>query len=333
MLHKNHKIRYFYTKIEKYNTCTIIQIQLTFFKNMHKKSYFNCLCLLFIFIFFITNDILAQINIDIQGHRGCRGLMPENTIPAMKKALDLDVTTLEMDVVISKDKKVVISHDLFFSSKISLTPEGKNILKQEEKNHNLYKMNYVDIKKYDVGSKEYPDFPGQKKIKVYKPLLSELIDSIENYVQTKNLIKPFYNIEIKSSPKNDTIFHPVPDEFVKYVMEIINHKNLRKRVIIQSFDARPLQIIHGNYPEIKLALLVGNLKSISKNIENLGFVPDIYSPYYKLVRKKSVRKCHKMQMKIVPWTVNSKKRIDKMLHLQVDGIITDYPDLFNNTER
>ena len=109
---------------------------------------------------------------DLQGHRGCRGLMPENTIPAMIKALQLGVNTLEMDAVISKDRQVVISHDAFFNHDISTTPAGNAILQKDETQYNLYQMNYADIRQWDVGTRPYPRFPRQEKIPAIKPLLA-----------------------------------------------------------------------------------------------------------------------------------------------------------------
>ncbi len=100
---------------------------------------------------------------DKQGHRGCRGLMPENTIPAMLKAIDLGVTTLEMDVVITKDKKVILSHEPFFGNEITTRPDGSYIKFTEEQHYNIYQMNYDEVIKYDVGMKPHPRFPQQQK--------------------------------------------------------------------------------------------------------------------------------------------------------------------------
>ena len=121
--------------------------------------------------------------LDLQGHRGCRGLMPENTIPAMIRAIDLRVFTLELDVVISADKKVVVSHDVFFHENITTTPEGKFLTKSEAAKRLLYTMPYDSIRRYDVGMKPHPDFPRQQKMAVYKPLLSELLDSTQAYAR------------------------------------------------------------------------------------------------------------------------------------------------------
>ena len=199
---------------------------------------------------------MSQPLFDTQGHRGCRGLMPENTIPAMLKAIDLGVHTLEMDVVISQDNQVVVSHDAFFNHEITTKPNGDSIGESEEKQFNLYKMTYSEIKSFDVGLKTHPRFPQQRKIPAIKPLLEDLIDAIENYT-TKNK-KPlvFYNIETKSLPETDLLFHPSPAVFCELLMAVINKKGIANRTIIQSFDIRTLQYIHQHYPKIKTALLI-----------------------------------------------------------------------------
>src|ERR1700754_3858617 len=112
---------------------------------------------------------------DKEGHRGCRGLMPENTIPAMMKALELGVTTLEMDAVITADNQVVLSHEPFFNHEITTKPDGKLVTAQEEKSLNIYKMTYAQTQQYDVGLRPHPRFPQQQKLKATKPLLKEVI--------------------------------------------------------------------------------------------------------------------------------------------------------------
>ena len=111
----------------------------------------------------ISADAKALGEFDIQGHRGCRGLMPENTIPAMLNAIGLGVTTLEMDISISKDKKVFLSHEPFFNHEITTKPDGGFINEKSEKSFNTYKMNYADIIKYDVGMKATSTFSGAAK--------------------------------------------------------------------------------------------------------------------------------------------------------------------------
>lgn len=264
---------------------------------------------------------------DIQGHRGCRGLLPENTIEAMKKAIDIGVTTLEMDVIISKDKQVLLSHEPFLSHEIALDLNGKEIPEDKEKDYNLYQMNYDQIKQYDCGSKVHPRFLEQQKIKTYKPLLSEVIQFAEEYSKTKNK-KLFYNIETKSDPKGDAIYHPAPNEFVDLLVGVLNKTTISDRVYIQSFDVRTLQYLHKKYPKFKTVLLVENKMSIQKNLKILGFKPTVYSPEYILLDKSKVEFLHKKKIKVIPWTVNKTDDMTKIISYGVDGLISDYPDRY-----
>jgi len=275
-----------------------------------------------------TQPLLAQTKLNRQGHRGTRGLMPENTIQAMKKALDIGVETLELDVVISKDKQVVVSHDPYMTAEITNKPDGTPVTAAEQKDIKLYQLTYDQIRKYDVGSRKHPQFPEQQNFRAYKPLLTELIDSVEAYVKAKKLPKPSYNIEIKMSPPPDSVYNPGPAEFVQLVMPICQEKLPVGRYNIQSFDARPLQLIHKQYPKVTLAYLTANPKTVADNLTTLGFTPAIYSPYYKTVTDETVKLCHEKGMKIIPWTVNTKPEIETLVKLGVDGIITDYPNLF-----
>lgn len=268
--------------------------------------------------------VFAQKSFEKQSHRGGRGLMPENTIPAMKLALDYG-TTLEMDISFSKDKKVLVSHDQWMNNLFVLGPDGKEIAKG--KDLNIYQMKYAEIKKYDVGSKFHKAFPQQKKMKVHIPLLSDLIDSAEHYAKVKNYPAPLYNIETKMREKDDNLYHPEPKEFVKRLMCVIKKKNIQDRVTIQSFDTRSLEIIHKKHKNIQTAFLVssGNLDA---NLKKLSFKPDIYSPAYKLVTPQLIAECKKLGIKVLPWTVNTKEEIENLKTMGVDGIITDYPNLF-----
>ncbi len=267
---------------------------------------------------------------DKQGHRGSRGLMPENTIPAMHKAIDYGVTTLEMDVVISKDKKVVVSHDPYFNADITTTPEGKTLSKAEGVKLLLYAMDYDNIKKYDVGSKPHPAFPSQQKMVVHKPLLSELIRSSEAYAKKKNAKPLWYNIETKSKAGADGLLHPAPEEFVDLLVTVIQKEGVANRTVIQSFDVRTLMVAHQKYPAIKTSLLIENTdkRMLDEQLKELGFVPTVYSPHYSMITPELVKACHNKKMKVVPWTINTKEEIERIKSLGVDGIITDYPDLF-----
>lgn len=273
-----------------------------------------------------TANVCAQQKTDVQAHRGGRGLMPENTIPAMLHAIDLGVRTLELDCVISSDRKVVVSHDVFMSSEFIRKPDGSDIQKGEEKQYALYTMTYDSIRRFDVGSKPYAKFPEQVKMKAYKPLLSDLIDSVEAYIKRNHLKPVNYNIETKCSPDGDDKFHPKPDVFAALVMDVIKKKKVAERVTIQSFDPRTLQVIHKTDPKQVLAFLVMNKDNLTDNLQKLGFTPAIYSPYYLMVTSGLVKEAHEKKIKVLPWTVNEPAEMEKMMSLEVDGIITDYPD-------
>lgn len=263
---------------------------------------------------------------DIQGHRGARGLKPENTIPAFLMALDSGVTTLEMDVAITKDKQVVVSHEPWMSADICLTPEGKPILKKEEMKFNLFEMIYAQIKEFDCGSKGNEKFPQQEKIKVCKPLLSEVIVAVENHIKNFTKYEVDYNIEIKSAPEGDNKFHPKPEEFSDLVYQLVDQYIPLERLVIQSFDFRVLAYWHQKYPTIRLAALVENKRSVEENLQDLGFVPSIYSPDFKLLTKADIKNLHEKKIRVIPWTVNETHDMLSLKGLGVDGFITDYPN-------
>lgn len=277
-----------------------------------------------------TNQKLPTF--DLEGHRGARGLMPENTIPGMLKALELGVTTLEMDTHISKDGQVLLSHDPYINPEHDLLPDGREIPAADKMKYVLYQLDYETIRAFDAGSKFYDKFPQQEKIKTYKPLLSELIDTVQAYLQKHDLPQVYYNIETKSKPSGDGKLHPEPTKFVDLLMSVIQEKGIADWVIIQSFDVRTLQVLHDKYPQVKTSLLIENLKSFDKNIEALGFVPDIYSPYYKLVTPKLVEQCHSRDMKLIPWTINELDEMKRLKKMGVDGLISDYPNLYLELE-
>ena len=167
-------------------------------------------------------------------------------------------------------------------------------------------------------------------MKVHKPLLSEVIDSVETYIKENQKPAIYYNIETKTNSQTDGIYHPEPKEFVDLMMDVIFEKRIENRVIIQSFDIRTLHYLHQKYPKIKTALLVEDFdkKEFLKQIEDLGFVPTIYSPAQNLVTPKLVKECKSKKVKLIPWTVNNISSINKLTKMGVDGIISDYPNLF-----
>jgi len=295
-------------------------------------KYFSPLIILFFFMSFMNEGNLQKPSFDVQGHRGCRGLMPENTIPAMILALDLGVTTLEIDVVITKDNKVLVSHEPWFEAEITTKPDGSFIKPGEAMQYNIFQMNYEEIAKYDVGMKPHPRFPQQQKIKAIKPLLADLFDSVAENMKLRRRPFPNFNIETKCLPAGDGRFHPKPEEFIELLMAVIKEKQLEERVIIQSFDFRTLKYLHEKYPAIKSAMLIedSDEEDFDGQLNKLGYTPEYYSPNHTLVDDKLVKQCHDKGMKIVPWTVNDPKRFKKLKKWGIDGVITDYPDKIRN---
>lgn len=284
-----------------------------------------------VFLFFqACNMSENNFSFDKQGHRGCRGLMPENTIPAMLKAIELGVTTLEMDIVFTSDQQAMLSHEPFFNHEITTKPDGSLVDSTEEKLLNIYHMKYADVQKYDVGLKPHPRFPRQVKMKAVKPLLSAVIDSSESQSGKLNLPPLHYNIETKTNPATDNIFHPAPGVFVEQLMKVINDKKIASRVTIQSFDIRTLQYLHTHYPDVHTSLLIerSDNKTVGEKIKELGFTPNVVSPEFQMVTRELVKELHDQNIKIIPWTVNDAAEINTLKTMKVDGIISDYPDLF-----
>jgi glycerophosphoryl diester phosphodiesterase len=266
---------------------------------------------------------------DKQAHRGGRGLMPENTIASEMNAINFDCT-MEMDLQMSKDKQIVVSHDAYFSSDFCLTPEGDTMTKKDGFSRLIYNMPYDSVAKYDVGLKPHPGFPQQKKMPAVKPLLSVLIDSVEAYAKKKQHVNR-YNIEIKSTPGSDGRSYSTLEEYIDSAMKIIIDKGIADRTMMQSFDVRALRIIHEKFPLIKTSFLVSatNKKTADGYINELGFKPDIFSPEFSLVTSELVNEFHKLQVLVIPWTPDTLEDIMRLKSMKVDGAINDYPGLFD----
>jgi len=263
---------------------------------------------------------------DLQGHRGARGLKPENTIPSFITALNYGVTTIELDVVITKDKQVVLSHEPWMLAEICLKPDSTPIAIDEQTKMNIYQMEYKEIVLFDCGSKGNPKFPEQEKFVAYKPLLRDIIVATEDHVKSYTQYEVDYNIEIKSSKLGDNKFHPTPEEYSDIVYQLIDQYLPWERVVIQSFDFRVLKYWNKKYPHVRLAALVENLKSAEMNLKELGFSPSVYSSYVVLLNKQTIDVLHQKKIRVIPWTVNEKEDMKRLKGWGVDGIITDYPN-------
>ena len=273
--------------------------------------------------------VATALPFNIQGHRGARGLMPDNTIPSFMKGLDAGATTLEMDAAITKDEQVIISHDPFFVHNVANRPEGKKIKQEEEKNLNMYRMNYNEIKSYELGTQGDPSFPYQQKVKTYVPLLAEVIDSAEAHAKATKRPLPYYNIEIKSHRPFDNIFYPEVGKYVDLVIAVILKKHVEKRVIIQSFDVRALKYVHQKYPGLTLELNLDNLgsRTLADTLNSIGFVPNLYSTNYRIVTDQLIKQVQEKGMKIIPYVVNDINEMKRLKAMGVDGLMTDYPNM------
>jgi glycerophosphoryl diester phosphodiesterase len=272
-----------------------------------------------IFIFLRLYDYYTQDKhnkIKIHGHRGARGVLPENTLPAFRYALDNNIDVLELDLQMTKDNEIIIYHDKDINTNIC---------------HGISKpiktLTLKEIKEYDCGSKKNNTFINQQTIPGEKiPSLIELIHLIQTEYKYKKIIM---NIEIKTEQNIDT-----DDEvynFSNKLVDILNKYNIVKNVIIQSFDTRALNYVKEIDPSIKTSYLIEELQSLDNLIKiskNLGVT--IISPYYKLIDKKIVKKLHDNGFEVLPWTINDINIFKQNIEYGVDGVITDYPKQMND---
>ncbi len=281
-----------------------------------------------ILVLLIQISLMAQKPI-IQGHRGCRGEFPENTLPAFQHALELGITVLEMDVCISADGQVLVSHEPYMNALYALKPDGTPVLKSEEKAFNVYKMTYDAVRKFDVGSRGNALFPEQKKVFAHKPLLQEVFQLAEDFRQ-KTGKHIYYNIEIKSDPKEYGVSQPATvEEFSEKVWAVMAKHVAPEYLILQSFDFNVLKYWHksiqsGHFSQVRLSALVTR-KGPENTCAELGFIPAIYSPNFTSLNKAVVDECNSKGMKVIPWTVNERTDFQAMIQMGVDEVITDYP--------
>ncbi len=271
----------------------------------------------------ITMD--TERKVAFQGHRGCRGLLPENTIPAFIKALEY-VDILECDVVVSKDNKVIVSHDPWVEASICSHPDGRPVTEKEEKEIRILNLTYEELKAFDCGLRGHAKYPEQEAMPAYKPSLIDMVTEVDKHCKENNIPLPYYDIEIKSVEKWYGEFTPAPAEYVTLVLNELAELGIEERCNLQSFDINILEEVHKQNPKIVQAYLIENISGFDKNMDKLSFVPQIYSPYYKFVTRKLADKVHKKGMRLIPWTVNEVEDMKKMIDAGVDGIITDYPN-------
>ena len=265
--------------------------------------------------------------LEVHGHRGCRGLRPENTLPAFLHATRLGTDVLEMDVVLSADGQVVVSHEPWFAAAICRDPAGQPLDPAHEQTHKLYQLPYAAIRAYDCGSTRHPDFPRQQVGAAPKPLLREVFPAVEQLAARLGRPAVQYSIEIKCSPTGDGIDHPLPGRMVAAVGAVVRAAGVAGRVRLLSFDKRVLQAARQQLPALPLCLLVEDFQPLQAHLSELGFVPATYGPMQELVTPALAAEAGALTMRLVPWTVNTAANMRRLLQLPVSGITTDYPDL------
>jgi glycerophosphoryl diester phosphodiesterase len=261
------------------------------------------------------------------GHRGARGLYPENTTQGMREALKYpEIKTLELDIVISKDGEVVVSHEPWMNPDICLNPQGAPV---KAKADNFYKMTYAQIAAFDCGSKYYPDYPRQAKVVEHKPRLLDLLRAVEFEALALGK-RPAYFIEIKSTRSGEKDgFQPSVPVFMDKVIAVLEQVLTDEQIYIISLDWRTLEYAHAKRPHWKTVALGTIPLSAAGVVHRLGFTPTVFAPFYPIFPKLAMKAFKRRGIKIIPWTVNESRDMQKLVDKGVDGIITDYPDLIS----
>ena len=245
--------------------------------------------------------------------------MPENTLPAFQHALALGTRFLELDVVISKDLQVVVSHEPTFNPEICASALDTTLP------NNLFQLTLNEIQQVDCGQQPHPRFPEQQHLPATKPSLRAVFELAEEYyARTGNAV--YYNIEIKSTLEGDGMYHPEPALFARLVADEIIRPGAAQRCMVQGFDVRTLREMHTLQPALPLALLLEETENPWDKLGQLGFTPQVLSPDHVLVNPEFVQEAHARNMHIIPWTVNEPMRAFDLMKMGVDGLITDYPD-------
>lgn len=275
------------------------------------------LCLFVISLSSSASDHL--LSIEVQGHRGCRGNLPENTLPAFEAALLAGVDVLEMDLAVTKDRVLVISHDPHINPEICLHGDGSKITNPPL----IHDLTLAEVKSFDCGSIKHPRFNNQTPIPGTKiPTLAEVFALVRtskvNQAQTIG-----FNIETKITPDHPE-YTVQPEEFSELVVKAIQNSGFIHRITLQSFDPRTLIKAKALDRSIKTVLLVED--DILDMVE-MGKMVSAYaiSPDYNLLSQEMVKKLHAQGFKVIPWTINSRTDWDRAIAMGVDGIITDYP--------
>jgi glycerophosphoryl diester phosphodiesterase len=250
----------------------------------------------------------AATRIQVHGHRGARAMRPENTIPAFQYAIGIGVDVLELDMAVTKDNVLVVSHDPTLLPKICEGPKPGAA---------IHELTLAQLREYDCGKRKNPDFPKQQ------PVPGTRVPSLDEVFALGRGNNVQFNIETKIFLDRPELT-PSPEEFVKLVLAEVRKHHLEKRIILQSFDFRTLHVMKKLAPEIRLAALYeGPPKSFVEIAKEAD--AGIISPHYSLVTKEQVATAHKSGLEVVPWTANTPADWDKLVDAKVDAIISDDP--------
>ncbi len=279
---------------------------------------------------------------DLQGHRGTRGLAPENTLPAFEKAMRMGVDTLELDVGMTADHVLVISHDPYLNPLIVRDASGEWLT--GAKGPLLRSLTYAQLQNYELGRIK-PGTPYATQFSTQEAVDGTRMPALASLFERVKALgsKVRFNIETKIDPTqpNNTVS---PEVMTQALVKLVRDAGMAGRVTIQSFDWRTLKIAQAISPEIPTAYLsfqnAGN-DTISSAEWTAGYkiadYPDlpamvkaaggaIWSPNGGAVTQDLVKKAHALGLQVLPWTINNPPEMDKLIGWGVDGIITDYPD-------
>ena len=235
--------------------------------------------------------------------------MPENTLPAFEYAIQQGVDALELDMAVTKDKVVVISHDPVLETPICSGPRNGAV---------IHTLTFAEVRQWDCGAVRNPKFPMQKTIPGTR------MPSLDDVFQLADRGTFHYNIEAKSFPDRPE-YTPPPEEFSRLVLEKVRHYRLENRVTLLSFDFRILVAMRRLAPEIRLCALTEMDPRAFPIIAKEAANAEIVSPYYKLVTPEKVAAAHASGIQVVAWTVNDPADWDRMIEAKVDAIVSDDP--------
>jgi glycerophosphoryl diester phosphodiesterase len=263
--------------------------------------------------------------VDIQGHRGARAKLPENSIPGFVYATELGVSTLELDLISTASGDLIVSHEPWLNPEICLGPDGA-ALPQGSK-LSLYQLTADQIRSCDCGSLGNPRFPEQAPQPTYKPTLAEVVAAADAASRPEGAGPVQFNIEIKHEASRVGTYFPPAAEAARRAVAEFRRLGIVDRTTLQSFSAEVLEAVHAEAPEIRTSWLMEDELTVAEALALLTFKPDVYSPHHILLSPAEVAAAHEAGVAVVPWTVNEAARMAELLSWGVDGLISDDPDL------